>query len=209
MTRKTTRPRRLGILPGLALLFVIGAVLRLATGFDAALARDPVAGSAPAVPAVPAVAASPSGPQAHPIAAQAPAPDDAAGLLLDLRRRETQLAERAVQVEQRLAVMEATEARIRDQITALRAAETELEATMALADRAAEDDITRLVGVFEAMEPEQAAAVFAEMEPSFAAGFLGRLAPQTAAEILAGLEPRHAYALSALLAGRNALVPRD
>lgn len=203
MARKTQRPRRFGILPTLAVLFLSAAGLRLAVGLDAALARDPEQG-------IPNVAQSEAPQVPLPAApAQTAEHQDPAHILLDLRRRETELASRTTEIEGRLAVLEATELRVRDQIDALRTAEAELEATMALADRAAEDDIARLVGVFEAMEAEQAAAVFAEMETSFAAGFLGRLTPQTAAEILAGLDPRQAYALSALIAGRNALVPRE
>jgi len=197
-SRKAPRAR---ILPGLALLFVLGASLRLASGLGTAMAQDPAPG-----PTVPQVAPSPLPPTTQLLQASVAGNAD---LIVDLRRREQALDQREAAVAERAALVEAGQARLQDQIAALQAAEGELAATMALADRAAEDDITRLVSVFEAMKPEDAAAVFAEMDAGFAAGFLARLAPQTAADILAGLEPRQAYGLSAILAGRNANVPRD
>ncbi|MCB1394569.1 MAG: hypothetical protein H6898_04785 [Rhodobacter sp.] len=201
MTSRPRKPRRARILPGLALLFLLGASLKLTTGLGAAMAQDP----APE-PVIPHTAPSPLPPA--PQLLQASVAGNAE-LIVDLRRREQALDAREAAVAERAALVEAGQVRLQDQIAALQAAEGELAATMALADRAAEDDITRLVSVFEAMKPEDAAAVFAEMDAGFAAGFLARLAPQTAADILAGLEPRQAYGLSAILAGRNANVPRD
>jgi flagellar motility protein MotE (MotC chaperone) len=132
-----------------------------------------------------------------------------AELSLEILRRERAVEDREAALAERESVLAALEARLQEQVQALETAEAELSATMALADRAAEDDIQRLVGVFEVMKAEDAAAVFAEMDPGFAAGFLSRLPAEIAAEILANLEPRQAYGLSALIAGRNALVPRD
>jgi hypothetical protein len=53
------------------------------------------------------------------------------------------------------------------------------------------------------------AALFQTMSPEFAAGFLGRMQPTSAADILTGLKPDKAYEVSVLLAGRNALVPKN
>lgn len=192
------------ILPVLTALFATGAALQLVTGLGAALAQYPVPPADPAqtVPA-PAQTATPQG------APQTATPTETAQWLLDLRTRESTLQRREAQLAERETLINAAQTRLQDQMLALAAVEDELSATMALADRAAEEDISRLVTVFEAMKPEEASAVFAEMAPDFAAGFLGRLNPEAAAAILAGLEPRLAYTLSALLAGRNALVPRE
>jgi flagellar motility protein MotE (MotC chaperone) len=178
------------------LLFVAAAGLRLADGVTAALAQDPAA------PEPVPVAQTTAPPPTHAIA-------ETADLAVEIRRREIAVAEREAALEDRATLVAAAQARLEAQITTLEETEQQLAATMALADRAAEDDIARLVTVFEAMGAEESAAVFAEMAPDFAAGFLGRLRPETAAAILSNLEPRHAYGLSALIAGRNALVPRD
>lgn len=201
------KTRRTRILPTLAGLFLAAALIRGTTGIDGALA----AGSAPVPPLAPAPSASAPHDAPPPVQTRADpgSVDEMAAALVDLHRREQALAERETALAEQRAQVQAGQQRLQEQITALRAAERELSSTMALADRAAEDDIARLVAVFEAMKPEEAAPVFAEMDPEFAAGFLARLTPGAAADILAGLDPRLAYGLSAILAGRNALVPRN
>ena len=194
------RPAR--ILPLLAGFFLVAAVLRMLPAVSQALAQDP---GAPASQSPSAVTAQALRPAAEGLP-DAPADAD---LSLELRDRARQLAEREAALAEREVLLDAAQTRLADQIAALQSAEAELAATMALADQAAENDILRLVEVFAAMKPEEAAAVFTEMDPQFAAGFLGRLAPESAAAILADLDPRQAYALSAILAGRNALVPRE
>jgi flagellar motility protein MotE (MotC chaperone) len=51
--------------------------------------------------------------------------------------------------------------------------------------------------------------LFETMAPDFAAGFLARMRPEAAAAVLSGMTPGAAYTVSVLLAGRNALVPRE
>ncbi len=140
--------------------------------------------------------------------ASLPAPSQLAEMVVRLQERAAELDQREAELEARAAALRVVEAQIAAQIAALEEAERRLSATIAQADRALEEDLVRLTAVFEAMKPEQAARVFSEMAPEFAAGLLGRLRPETAAAIMAGIEPRLAYAVSAILAGRNANVPR-
>lgn len=74
---------------------------------------------------------------------------------------------------------------------------------------AAESDLDRLVSVYEAMKPKDAAGLFETMDPQFAAGFLNRMQPQLAAQVLSGVSPEFAYAVSVLIAGRNVGVAGD
>ena len=97
----------------------------------------------------------------------------------------------------------------RARLVELQSAEAALAATMTRAETAADADVARLVAVYEAMKPKEAAALFSEMEPQFAAGFLGRMKPEAAAAVMAGLPPKTAYSFSVLLAGRNAAAPRE
>ncbi|WP_245242906.1 hypothetical protein [Pararhodobacter sp. SW119] len=193
-TRSRPRAR---ILPTMAAIICVAGALRLASGLGEAVALDAAAAAAPPATSIE------SQPAARPVSSA-----ETADIVLSLTRREQALQAREEALDDRARNLAEAERRITEQIAALRAAEEALAATMARADRAAEDDIARLVQVYENMKPEEAARVFAEMEVQFAAGFLGRLRPEIAAPILAGLEPRQAYALSAMLAGRNALVPR-
>lgn len=199
MPPRPPKRRSARILPTLAVLFALAGAIRLVSGVGVALAQDPA--PTPSLP--PDLAAAEAARQ--PLRSS---PVSDARLALQIRDRERAVTEREAQLQAREAEMAETEARILQQTQDMQTAEAALTATMALADRAAEDDIQRLVTVFEAMDAEEAAAVFAEMDPGFAAGFLARLQPEIAAAILAGLEPRQAYGLSAIVAGRNALVPR-
>jgi flagellar motility protein MotE (MotC chaperone) len=80
---------------------------------------------------------------------------------------------------------------------------------VAVADQAADADVTRLVTMYENMKPKEAAPLFEVMAPDFAAGFLARMRPDAAASVLAGLNPKTAYTISVIMAGRNAGVPKN
>lgn len=130
-------------------------------------------------------------------------------LLKDLKAREMRIAEQESKLLDRMQALSVAEVGIERNLTALVNAEENLRATMALADTAAEDDLSRLTSVYENMKAKDAAALFEEMEPQFSAGFLGRMRPDAAAKIFAGLTPAKAYSISVILAGRNADVPTE
>jgi len=182
----------------IATLLIASAVLRLGAGVDTA-----VAGNSPAAPddAVPS-----------------PAPQMQSGgqdraemsrLLTALQEREARLQEREQKVEARTKALSVAGEEIEQRLEALEAVEARLRDTLALADGAAEKDLAKLTTVYESMKPKDAAALFQTMEPDFAAGFLGRMRPESAAAIMAGLPPDVAYSISAILAGRNASVPKS
>jgi flagellar motility protein MotE (MotC chaperone) len=130
-------------------------------------------------------------------------------LLAAIRAREATLDARAGELAAQEQVVKVAKAKIAEQIAALTDAEKKLAATLAIADKAAEADLARLVAVYEAMKPKAAAQIFATMDVSFAAGFLGRMKPDIAGAILAGIPAERAYAISAVLAGRNARAPTE
>lgn len=130
-------------------------------------------------------------------------------LLEALQAREARLSEREKQIEMRAKALSVANEEIEKRLVALKEVESALRATLALADGAAEDDLTRLTAVYESMKPKDAAALFETMEPDFAAGFLGRMRSDAAASVMAGLSPATAYSISVILAGRNATVPKS
>jgi flagellar motility protein MotE (MotC chaperone) len=187
--RRGRKRRRISILLALGAVFAVSAILRLGQ------IGDPF-NTAPAIAA--------SGTQgvelAGPVAPIRTALDEVERLRDELLRREAEIADREravaaaqILVEERLAELEAAEARL-----------TEL---IAVSDAASETDIDRLTRVYESMEPDAAAPLFAQMEPSFAAGFLARMGPASSAALLAELDPQTAYAISVVLATRNAAAP--
>ncbi len=196
-SRKATAPPRKTPSSGRVLLIVAGlfvasAAIRIFDGSGVAVAREVGSLTRPEPPAVESTATQ----------------AELAVLLEDVRRRETEVIEKERALEARAAAAKLAEEKVSEALHELELAERELRATMALADEAAESDLTQLTAVYENMKPQQAAPLFAQMTPSFAAGFLGRMRPDAAAAIMAGLEPEAAYAISVILAGRNADVPR-
>lgn len=137
-------------------------------------------------------------------------PFSATGLerILDaFRVREADLTAAEAQLDQRRASLVQAQRDIESRISELQQIEKSLEATLALSNIGAEDDINQLASVYENMKPEDAAKVFSIMTPNFAAGFLGRMQPDAAAAILADLDPEVGHTISVVFAGRNAKDP--
>lgn len=196
--RRRRRVLGRGILWLIALAFAASGLLRLGGETGQAIARE-----------VAALAANTArdGDGAADLAEACGSEADIAEVLARLREREARLERREAALEDRLQALSVADLQIRRNMAALVEAEAELEATMALADTAAEDDLVRLTSVYENMKPKDAAPLFATMDPQFAAGFLGRMRADAAAAIMAGLDPQAAYSISVILAGRNANVP--
>ncbi|WP_407493748.1 MotE family protein [Pseudooceanicola sp. MF1-13] len=134
---------------------------------------------------------------------------DVAAMLEAFKQREDRVALREQQVADRMRALQIADTEVTRKLGQLQEAEEALRATLALADTAAEDDLSRLTAVYQNMKPKDAAILFEEMDPQFAAGFLGRMDPAVAAGIMAGLSPQAAYTISVILAGRNANVPTE
>lgn len=130
-------------------------------------------------------------------------------LLAALQAREDQVLADEAALAERKAQLDAAQADIAAQLASLTAAEERLLQTLSLTESAAEDDVARLVAVYENMKPAQAAVLFAQMDVTFAAGFFIRLRPDFAGAVMAELDPVAAYAISAVLAGRHANTPQN
>jgi flagellar motility protein MotE (MotC chaperone) len=196
MTKQRKRKSGRGTLGILAFLLIGSGLLRASLGAGEAFARAQDTGTDVSdVASEPANACEP--------------PADVALVLEALDERENRVQRREAQLRGRMRALALAEEEIAQKTSELIAAEEALRETIALADSAAEDDIARLVSVYQAMKPKDAAALFETMDPEFAAGFLGRMQPEAAAGIMAGLDPQTAYSVSVILAGRNATVPTE
>jgi flagellar motility protein MotE (MotC chaperone) len=189
MTKKRSRSSR-SVLIILALFLAASGALRLGDGIGFALANSTTQ---------PADSAA--------TGQDCPAPP--AALAEALRQRDSDISVREQRLNQREAALALAEAAFSARMTEMQAAEDELKKTLKLADGAAEEDLKRLTAVYEAMKPADAAKLFSTMAPEFAAGFLGRMTPESAALVLSGMAPDRAYSISVLIAGRNALVPKN
>lgn len=123
--------------------------------------------------------------------------------------REKRLSRREERLNERLDALAIADREVTARMQELQQIEQKLSRTLAIADQAAERDISKLVSVYENMKSKDAAALFEEMDPNFAAGFLARMQPEAAAGVMAGLSPSTAYTISVVLAGRNAEAPKE
>ncbi|MCV2867090.1 hypothetical protein OEW28_00435 [Defluviimonas sp. WL0002] len=126
-----------------------------------------------------------------------------------VRDREAAVVDKERRLSERESTVELALAAMNQQKEALIAAEERLSATLAMADQAAEKDVSRLVTVYESMKPKEAAPLFEEMDTDFAAGFIARMKPDAAAAVLSGMDAQKAYLVSLVLAGRNARAPTE
>lgn len=189
MTRRLRGGR--GALVILALFLAASGALRIGAGVGQALANA----SDPPVPA-PEVAAD-------------LCPQPPLALAQALQARDAQVTARVRALEDRLAALALAEQAINLRMAEMKAAEDQLKATLSIADGAAEEDLVRLTAVYEVMKPSDASKIFTTMAPEFAAGFLGRMRPEAAAAVMAGMAPEKAYSISVLIAGRNAMAPKE
>lgn len=199
MIRRKPKKKRKGGLSTLILIagfFLASGLLRLGSGTGSAIAREVEALRQTSSEEVQVPQACESG-------------EGFGALLVTIKEREVRVAEQEELLANRLQALGVAEVSIKRNLAALIEAESNLKATMALADTAAEDDLSRLTSVYENMKPKNAASLFEEMDPQFSAGFLGRMRPDAAALIFAGLTPAKAYSISVILAGRNAKVPTE
>lgn len=194
--RKAPAPRKASKRSGRGLLFILGALLAgsalLRLGDGAGLAFALAAGA-----------------EDKAQAQNCTAEPGAMALLAELQDREKRVADQEGLLADRAQALRLAEKKIDEKLAALVSAEEKLARTVSIADEAADQDVQRLVALYENMKPKEAAALFEEMAPDFAAGFLAKMRPEAAAAVLAGLEPKTAYSISVILAGRNAGAPKN
>jgi len=211
LARKGSHPRRRQTGLCLLTLFLgVSGVIRLGNGVGLAYAEtskppSPVAGAAPTG----AGTAEPVASGTWATGATCPADAGALAMLQSLKEREGRLAEQEANAAEKEQSLTLARVAVDQKIADLRTAEAKLASTIAMADQAADKDVSQLVTVYESMKPKDAARLFGEMDPNFAAGFLAKMRPEAAAAILSGLDPQKAYLISVTFAGRNAEAPKS
>jgi flagellar motility protein MotE (MotC chaperone) len=191
------------------------------TGHDAA-ASAPATGPTPPVP--PAEHAKTDAAAAHDVTAahadaahqDAPAEGDFDPLTLtkaeidvlrQLAKRRDELAARERALDDREAMLKATEQRIAAQVEQMKQMKAEYQQMRTQRDEAAEASMRRLVTVYEAMKPEEAARIFETMEGAVLLDVVMRMGERRLAPILAQMSPAKAQALTIAMANRRAIIP--
>ena len=201
---------RLG--PGFGLLRVTMAAITLlllvktAALVRVAAASVPTAAS-PARPAPTALAQS-AAPSAAPLPSgrACPSAPSAAELALlgDLRSRKAGLDQRAAAIAVREQALAAAEKQLSSRLAELKTLRKQIETQVAARRKAASADTMRLVKVYEAMKPADAATIFNDLDRNVLLAVLDAMNTRRAAAILAAMKPQRARLVTAELATMRA-----
>ena len=194
-------------------------------GSQNAAAVPPTAAPAaqtPAVPAAPSVATPPAQTTADgTVATKDPAGNASTestfdpltltkaeiDVLRQLAKRRDELDARAKALDDREALLKATEQKIAEEVKQMQQMKAGYEQAKTARDDAAEANLRRLVTVYESMKPEEAARIFETMEGAVLLDVVTRMGERRLAPILAQMSPGKAQALTIAMANRRTLIP--
>ena len=118
--------------------------------------------------------------------------------------RALQLDEREALIVERETALAALEDKLNEKIKVAEEANTRLKNNVDFLKNTANEDVSHLVNMYQAMKPKQAAEIFNNMDPKFAAGFLRQIESQQAGLIMSYMDSKKSYAVSVVMASRNA-----
>jgi flagellar motility protein MotE (MotC chaperone) len=124
-------------------------------------------------------------------------------ILQALSERRRQLDDRERAVEQREAMLKAAEQRIAEKVNELKAIQAKLESSLKKQDNEREEQLKRLVKVYENMKPKEAARIFEQLEDGVLIDVAERMKEVKLAPVLAGMEPKKATLITTELAKRR------
>ncbi|WBU60210.1 MotE family protein [Paracoccus albus] len=125
-------------------------------------------------------------------------------LVSRLTVREDRIAKALAALDRKRAGIEQSRAAITAELRRLKGKQGQATGSRTNKQKAVDDDIHRLVAVYEAMKPKDAAAVIDSLPPEFAAELLMRLSPESGARIIAAIDPQNAAILTAFMGARSA-----
>lgn len=205
-------PLALAVMLALTGLKSAGLVQQALAGSSPPAAAKP---SAPARPPPPAAATAPApnqhaGPKPEVIATPLPAPmaeppvsEAERAILLDLRRRRTELEAREATLASREGLLAAAEKRLAVRADELGDLQRRLEALETARNERGEENWRGLVKMYETMKPRDAAAIFNDLDRPVLLSVLDRMKESKAAPVLAAMQPERARQITAELAQRR------
>jgi flagellar motility protein MotE (MotC chaperone) len=144
-----------------------------------------------------------------PTAAEPPAPtpppepqisDAERAALQDLRARRTQIEAQSAKLDEREALLSASERRLGERVQQLQALQTKLEQLDKERHEREEANWRGLVKTYESMRPRDAAVIFNDLDSAVLIPVLDRMKEAKAAPILAAMAPERARAATTQLA---------
>jgi flagellar motility protein MotE (MotC chaperone) len=166
-----------------------------ATAADAS--ASPAAATAPAVAGGTACATS-----INDLAAQAGMSPNELNVLQNLAQRRAQLDQREAQLDSRGQLIQAADDKLDARITQLTTLKSQIQGLIDQANKTSTDDTQRLVKVYEAMKPKDAAAVLTTMDDSVRLPIAAGMKDRALAAVLGAMAPDAARELTEKLSNR-------
>jgi flagellar motility protein MotE (MotC chaperone) len=126
-------------------------------------------------------------------------------VLQQLAKRRDELAVHERELKDREQLLQATEQRLAAQVKQLQQLKAELEGMNEQQKNGADANVRRLVAIYEAMKPDEAARIFDTMDASVLLEVAGRMAERRLAPVLAQMSPARAQALTIAMANQSPL----
>lgn len=125
-------------------------------------------------------------------------------LVEQLAAREKELDRRDAALNDRQRLVDAAEEELQRRMTALENSRTALENSEQHTDQLRNDDADRLVKIYQAMKPEDAAAIFNILDLRIGVALLNRMNPRKASAIMEAMSPQRAILATQLLVNSHA-----
>ncbi|HEV7371669.1 MotE family protein [Arenibaculum sp.] len=120
-----------------------------------------------------------------------------------------ELAMRSRRLEDAEAMLGATETRVGVQIARLAEIKGEVEGLLARRSALEEEDVRRMVAIYEAMKPKDAARIFSDLETDMVIDVLDRMPERRSAPIIAEMKDEKAREVTRTILQRRSLASRE
>lgn len=141
---------------------------------------------------------------AHPLVAGCEGVPEAVALGERLVLRADRVERYLADLDRKRAEIAAADAQLTRRLQELRAAQVTPAARQTAEAAAVEDDIRRMVAIYDVMKPAEAAGIMAHLPPDYAAEILMRVGPENGARIVGALDPETAAVVTAHMGARSA-----
>ena len=123
-------------------------------------------------------------------------------ILQSLGQRRSELDQREAQLDSRAQLMQAADDKLDSRITQLTTLKGQIQALIDQANKTGDDDTNRMIKVYEAMKPKDAAAVITPMSDDVRLPIAAGMKDRALAAVLAAMPPDAARELTEKLANR-------
>lgn len=138
-----------------------------------------------------------------------PLTDEGIKILQQLGDRRRELEKRAEDLDQRAALIEASEKRIDAKIVEMQKMRKDLETLLGQANNQQQEQLASLVKIYQNMKPAQAAKIFEQLDMNVLLSVIHEMKEAKAAPILAAMDPQKAKAVTIELMKRQDLPKLD